>query len=174
MPKAAKIRLNQERVLALLQEQTGRGNALKAGEIVEMITGRRTSPTEERYLRAIIKDLRLKGNPICTHSCYGYWWAASADDLHAASNFLRGKAMSSLRQITKLRNLALPTLIGQLDLLCEADYRPPAASCPMVVDLPVQLVEQIESYLVQNDKNWNQLCADAVRLYLKADPKIDT
>jgi hypothetical protein len=103
MPKARRI--TQEAVLELLQEQVGRGSALKAAEIVETLTNQRSNETQERELREIIRKLRLAGQPICTHSAHGYWWASSPNDLEAACGFLRGKAMSSLRQISKLHRL---------------------------------------------------------------------
>ena len=109
--------LTTESVLAALQMQVGRESALKASDLVEQITNLRTSPGAERRLRQIVKRLRLDGYPVCAHSDCGYYWARTPEDLKKACDFLRGKAMSSLQQITKLNRLALPPLVGQIEIV---------------------------------------------------------
>jgi hypothetical protein len=165
MPKARRI--TQEAVLELLQEQVGRGSALKAAEIVETLTNQRSNETQERELREIIRKLRLAGQPICTHSAHGYWWASSPNDLEAACGFLRGKAMSSLRQISKLHRLAMPALAGQMDMFYPPDQEPAPGSVAMMMDLPAELIEAIQDHLNRTGQDWNQLCTEAIRGFLQ-------
>ena len=108
--------LTAEAVLAFLSQQVGRGNALKAGEIVECVLGVRSDGGLERQLRALVKGLRRRGFPICADSYRGYWWADGPDELRETCRVLRGRAMSSLGQVQKLLVLGIPMVSGQLRL----------------------------------------------------------
>ena len=108
--------LTAEAVLAFLSQQVGRGNALKAGEIVECVLGVRSDGGLERQLRQVVKGLRRRGFPICADSYRGYWWADGPDELRETCRVLRGRAMSSLGQVQKLLVLGIPMVSGQLRL----------------------------------------------------------
>lgn len=108
--------LTAEAVLAFLSQQVGRGNALKAGELVECVLGVRSDGGLERQLRALVKGLRRRGFPICADSYRGYWWADGPDELRETCRVLRGRAMSSLGQVQKLLVLGIPMVSGQLRL----------------------------------------------------------
>ena len=108
--------LTAEAVLAFLSQQVGRGNALKAGELVECVLGVRSDGGLERQLRALVKRLRRRGFPICADSYRGYWWADGPDELRETCRVLRGRAMSSLGQVQKLLVLGIPMVSGQLRL----------------------------------------------------------
>ena len=108
--------LTAEAVLAFLSQQVGRGNALKAGELVECVLGVRSDGGLERQLRALVKGLRRRGFPICADSYRGYWWADGPDELRETCRVLRGRAMSSLGQVQKLLVLGIPMVSVQLRL----------------------------------------------------------
>lgn len=107
--------ITPDTVLPLLQVRIGAANGITAHDLVATLRGDSHS-AEERRLRLVIEQLRLQGYPICAHPNTGYWWAATADELDAACEFLYARALASLQQISAMRHVALPDLRGQLGL----------------------------------------------------------
>lgn len=105
--------LTPDTVLAALP--VGEAHGLTASELVMDITHRH-SPREERRLRQIIEALRTHGHRICAHPAHGYYLAASDTELDQACEFLLGRAMTSLRQVSAMKRVSLPDLRGQLRL----------------------------------------------------------
>lgn len=107
--------LTPEAVLAELQRRRGAANGITARDLVYTLTGR-VSANEERRLRQIVEKLRNDGNPICAHPALGYHWPANPRELDAAIGYLVGRAMTSLRQASAMKRVAVPDLYGQYGL----------------------------------------------------------
>jgi hypothetical protein len=165
---------DREKLLALMQQQVGRDQALKAGEIVEMLTGDRTDPGKERIVREIVQELRRLGCPICSDSAVGYWWPATADELRSTMDLLHQRGLSSLYLKGKLAR-QLSTLEGQLGLPWlqpwvepqVAPLDPSGRQITIAVELPEELHQMTRKFL-QGRKGWDQekLIQAALSLYL--------
>lgn len=70
----------------------------------------------ERQVRKLVSELREDGIAVCGEPRTGYYIAATADELDATCKFLRHRAMHSLVLESRLRNVPLPELLGQLTL----------------------------------------------------------
>lgn len=108
--------LTPDAVLAALQVGEVRGQT--AEQLVRAITGHRGT-AEERRLRQVIEALRSAGHRICAHPGHGYYLAANDNELDRACSFLLDRAMTSLRQVSAMKRVALPDLRGQLGLPLE-------------------------------------------------------
>lgn len=102
-------------VLIALRYRHGRANGITAEQLAGEITGRR-SAADQRRLRQVVEQLRLDGFPVCAHPSHGYYLAATAEDIDLTCHYLYGRALTSLRQICRLKRLAVPDLRGQLGL----------------------------------------------------------
>lgn len=150
-------------VKAELEKRVGRHHAIKAPELVAEITRRIPDASATRTVRKLVKQLRLAGEPVCTHSAWGYWWASSPEELEAACQFLKGKAMSSLVQVSRLRRFTLPELAGQMTLPTAPAEQAPVAS---IVELPGDLVALVDHYLGRVGGDVDLLVSIALAEYL--------
>lgn len=107
--------ITPEAVLAALQQRVGKANGITATALVIYLADI-TSAAAERKLRACIEQLRGQGHPICATPGDGYFMAANDGELAQTCEFLRGRALTSLRQENAMRRIALPELAGQLGL----------------------------------------------------------
>lgn len=70
-----------------------------------------------RELRKLISDLRAEGVAICGTPATGYFIAETAQELDAfCIHYLESRALHSLKLSSRLRNIPLPVLAGQLFL----------------------------------------------------------
>ncbi len=97
-------------VLVVLQRHLGAGNGITAAGIA------RELDTNERQVRHCITELREDGVAVCGHPRDGYFIASTAEELEQTCQFLRSRAMHSLTLESKLRNVPLPDLLGQMRL----------------------------------------------------------
>lgn len=105
--------------------------------------------SDYRKIRAGIKELRLRGLPICAHPSDGYYWAESSAEIEFTIKFLRGRALSSLLQISKLKRYLTEQEIGQLkfdlELAPEPDFLPfQGPSTSYKIDCSQGLIERLE------------------------------
>lgn len=107
--------ITPEAVLWALRGRVGKANGITATALVIGLTNT-SSAAGERRLRACIEHLRNAGHPICATPGDGYFIAANDDELKETCEFLRGRALTSLRQENAMRRIALPELAGQLGL----------------------------------------------------------
>lgn len=70
----------------------------------------------ERRIRHLITELREDGIAICGHPATGYYVAQTTEDLKQTLDFLKDRAIHSLRLHSKLSGEPLADLIGQLHL----------------------------------------------------------
>lgn len=110
--------LTPDTVLATLQHCVGEAGGRTAEQLVHTITGRKAEG-DLRRLRQVIEALRTAGHRICAHPAHGYYLAATDDELDRACGFLLDRAMTSLRQVSAMKRVALPDLRGQLGLPLE-------------------------------------------------------
>lgn len=104
-------------VLAELQHHIGSDNGIHVRELVQRITGQlQTSDGLERKVREIVTELRMDGQHVCGHPSTGYYMAATPEELQATCEFLYQRAMTGLSQISRMKNVSLPDLRGQLHL----------------------------------------------------------
>lgn len=71
---------------------------------------------EIRLMRKVISQAREQGTAISGRPETGYFIASDAAELEECCAFLRSRAMHSLRIESRLRQIPLPDLLGQLHL----------------------------------------------------------
>jgi biotin operon repressor len=99
------------RVLEALVDCKGVGQGFSVAHLA------RESGLTQRGVRHAITTLRLDGYAICAHPSTGYFLAQNQDELNKyCLEFLRSRAMHSLKLISGLTKTAMPDLIGQLNL----------------------------------------------------------
>jgi biotin operon repressor len=67
-----------------------------------------------RHLRKLISQAREQGLAICGTPATGYYMPKTADELDEACQFLQHRALHSLKLLSVMRKVAMPTLLGQL------------------------------------------------------------
>lgn len=104
-------------LLNALQKHIGISNGARSDALIAEIIGKPVvSRTLLRHLRHQVTDLRNEGHMICAHPSTGYFIAANEAELNMTCTFLYERAMSSLKQISRMKKIAVPDLRGQLRL----------------------------------------------------------
>lgn len=105
--------ITSELVLAELERHRGQAKGIHVKALVMHITGQLdTTEALERTVRKLVNDLRMEGNPICAHPAHGYYLAESYAELEQTCNFLRSRALSSLKAYSRLKKITNSTLLG--------------------------------------------------------------
>lgn len=73
-----------------------------------------TLAVSPRRLRRLISAARTQGIAICGTPGSGYYMPVTDDELDEACNFLLHRALHSLKLMSLMRKVAMPTLVGQL------------------------------------------------------------
>lgn len=111
------MQITPAQVLTELQHHIGKANGIHVDELVRRITGQLLdSDMHARRVRHIVTELRMQGHHVCATPSEGYYIAADADELNETCSFLYDRAMTSLTQVSRMKNIALPDLRGQLHL----------------------------------------------------------
>lgn len=97
-------------LLAMLSRHQGADSGI-AAEVLA-----RDLACEARQVRSLVTELRLEGVAVCGHPRTGYYIAATPEELEGTCKFLRSRAMHSLVLESRLRNMALGELLGQIRL----------------------------------------------------------
>ena len=113
---AATQQLNTENVHLALRQHVGKRHGVGIGNLVFEATGEQPSMGAERRCRKIISELREEGVAICGTPRSGYYIAANHAELTECCEFLRSRAMHSLKLEARLRRVALPELVQQIRL----------------------------------------------------------
>ena len=103
-------------VLGALASHIGESKGIHARDLARVLVGPDAGPAAERRLRQVITELRLDGHHVCGTPETGYYLADTAEELNRTCLFLHDRAMASLKQIARMKNIALPDLRGQLHL----------------------------------------------------------
>jgi len=111
------MQITAAQVLTELSHHIGKETGIHVRDIVSRITGQQVvNEPMERKVRQIVAELRMEGNHICAHPANGYYMAASPEELNDTCEFLYERAMTSLTQISRMKQISLPDLRGQLHL----------------------------------------------------------
>lgn len=97
-------------VQVLGRDHRGSANGIGAKPLAEKLG------IHERQLRTLVSLAREDGVAIVGTPETGYFIAETALELEQCCAFLRARAMHSLRIESRLRNIPLPDLLGQLHL----------------------------------------------------------
>ena len=108
--------ITRDAVLIALSRHIGQGNGIHARQLARQLAGPDAGAAGERRLRQVITELRLEGHHVCGTPESGYFMAENPDELQRTCVFLHERAMASLTQIARMKNIALPDLRGQLHL----------------------------------------------------------
>lgn len=97
-------------LLAALRSHIGKNNGVSARALALRLN------CEERHVRALVTELRLEGEHVCGHPRDGYYMAATDDELTETLEFLKSRALGSLKLISAMKKVSMPDLCGQLHL----------------------------------------------------------
>jgi transposase len=97
-------------LMARMALHIGKGNGIKCADLAVLLN------ESERNVRHLVSEAREEGIAICGTPATGYYVAASTEELQETLQFLRNRAMHSLRLESRLAKISLPDLIGQLHL----------------------------------------------------------
>ncbi len=98
------------KLLNVLSEHQGRERGISADRLAERL---QMSP---RMLRKRISEARENGFAICGKPSSGYFVPLTPEELQETCEFLEHRALHSLRKLSRMKKVALPTLLGQLML----------------------------------------------------------
>jgi hypothetical protein len=109
------LQITPDQVLSELMLHKGKRNGIHVRNLVMRITGQLdNSEYQERAVRKLVTDLRMEGHPICAHPASGYFLAVTSEELDETCNFLRSRAMSSLKAESRLRQITVAELLGSI------------------------------------------------------------
>lgn len=102
---------NKTQLLNALALHQGRDRGIAARALAE------TMGVPQRQLRRLISRCRDEdGVAICGHPSTGYYMAVTPEELQESCAFLEHRALHSLRLLSRMKNVSLPDLLGQLKL----------------------------------------------------------
>ena len=111
--------MNAAGLLNLLSQHQGRENGIGVYALA-MEAG-----ISERQVRKLVSQLRREGTAICAKPKTGYYLAVTPDELRESCAFLHARALHSLQLASRIQNVALPDLLGQLMLNVGAERAAP-------------------------------------------------
>lgn len=94
----------------LARDHTGRDRGVRAVDLARKVG------IDERTLRSLVTVMRDEGQAIVATPESGYYVAETAEEVEECCRFLRSRALKSLLLESRLRNIPLPDLLGQLHL----------------------------------------------------------
>lgn len=96
--------------MALMTAHCGNSQGISAKQIAEQLE------ISERSVRHLVTECREDGIAICGHPSTGYFVAQTAEEMQDTLDFLKDRALHSLKLASTLSKLPLQDLIGQLHL----------------------------------------------------------
>lgn len=97
-------------MLNLLALHQGRERGIKCADLA------RVAGITEREVRKLVSALRQEGVAICAKPKTGYFLAVTPAELKESCAFLHARAMTSLVLASRIQQISLPELLGQLKL----------------------------------------------------------
>jgi len=97
-------------LMALMVHHSGKSKGISCARIASLLD------IPERRVRHLVTELRDDGTVICGHPSTGYYVANTHEELDETLDFLKNRALHSLKLHSKLSGLPLADLIGQLHL----------------------------------------------------------
>lgn len=98
------------KLLNALAAHQGRDKGIAARELAVQLG------VPPRRLRLLISAAREDGIAICGKPESGYFVPVTAEELQETCAFLEHRALHSLRKLSRMKRVSLPTLLGQLML----------------------------------------------------------
>lgn len=109
--------MSQDQLLKTLANHIGKANGIHVKQLVMEITGDcQSNSADERMVRELVNRLRMEGHHVCGTPSSGYYMAQTEEELNETCHFLYERAMTSLRQVARMKDVTLPDLRGQLRL----------------------------------------------------------
>lgn len=96
------------KLLNALSAHQGRANGIAAKHLAEQLG------VPSRQLRRLISKAREEGIAICGKPNSGYFMPVTPEELQETCAFLEHRALSSLKKLSLMKRVALPTLLGQM------------------------------------------------------------
>src|SRR3569832_456909 len=103
-------------VLQSLSRHIGAAQGVRVDELVAEITGKTSTPHDERDLRQAVVKLRDAGYNVCASPASNYNLAATDAELDATCTFLFERAMTTQQQNTTKKHNTQPDQHRQLHL----------------------------------------------------------
>ena len=97
-------------VLTALQSRIGEARGMHVAELSSV------TMLHARICRKAIELLRLDGVQLCGKPETGYYIAATAEELTNTTDWMFKRAAKTLKQISRMTKVALPALVGQINL----------------------------------------------------------
>jgi biotin operon repressor len=97
-------------LLNALASHQGRDNGIAAQRLADQLQ------VPPRRLRKLISAAREDGIAICGKPRSGYFMPVTPQELQETCEFLEHRALHSLRKLSRMKQVALPVLLGQLAL----------------------------------------------------------
>ncbi len=114
------------KALSILNKHIGKQNAISMPRLHEKVFGER--PTSHisgtRKLRALITELRNEGEPICSITCGGYYFAATESEREEYLSTLKHQAIKKLLIISRIKKMSALELCNQIALGLENELVP--------------------------------------------------
>ncbi len=109
------------RLMETLSEHVGKENAIGMDELYERVFGKkvRHKINDTRDLRKLITTQRLKGIPIGSTSSQtggGYYLVRAGSELEEYCSRILSSSRRGLLLVSRLKKLALPKIVGQLEM----------------------------------------------------------
>lgn len=95
-------------LLTVLARHRGRDNGIAVKALAAEME------ISDRQVRELVSELRMGGHAVCGHPRDGYYIAETPEEMEETCQFLRNRAMHSLQLESRLRNIPMPDLLGQL------------------------------------------------------------
>lgn len=102
--------MNTVEMLNLLADHQGRERGIKCADLAAK------AGISEREVRKLVSALRRDGTAICAKPKTGYFLAVTPAELNESCEFLHRRALHSLLLASRIQNVSLPDLVGQLKL----------------------------------------------------------
>lgn len=99
-----------QHVWEVLQLHVGRDAGMTGAKLAA------DAQASEREVRDAITELREGGIAVCGYPRSGYYIARTAEELEETCNFLRKRALHSLRLESRLRKVSMQELVGQIEM----------------------------------------------------------
>lgn len=95
----------------VMARHMGRANGISCKHLAEQCH------VPERHIRKLVSELRFEGTAIVGKPETGYYVATEPEDVQEFVDFHFARARHSLAMVSKVRGMAMPELLGQLELV---------------------------------------------------------
>lgn len=108
-------------VMEVLSRHPGREAGLSVVDLVEVITGAKTTKPQERAVRTAITELRKQGYPACASPTDGYFWGVTPDEVMCTARALTRRSFTSLTLASRMTGRSVVELTEIIQREIEAE-----------------------------------------------------